>query len=69
MTILKCYLGQCFSNFDGYWNHLESFLKIPDALKLGYKSSLGEKNSKEIIVGDLPHSEFYKENKNINSMH
>ena len=42
---------------------------ISDALNLGYKSSLGEKNSKEIMLDDLPHSEFYKENENINSVH
>ena len=59
-----------FANFARHWNHLYSFLKkIPDALNLGYKSSQGEKNSKEIMLDDLPHSEFYKENENINSVH
>ena len=62
-----------FANFARHWNHLYSFFffffLISDALNLGYKSSLGEKNSKEIMLDDLPHSEFYKENENINSVH
>ena len=45
------------------------FFLTSDALNLGYKSSLGEKTSKEIMLDDLPHSEFYKENENINSVH
>ena len=63
-----------FANFARHWNHLYSFFfffffLISDALNLGYKSSLGEKTSKEIMLDDLPHSEFYKENENINSVH
>lgn len=63
VVILKCYLGQWFSNVAGHWNYLENFKNLPNgyALNLDSKSSLGQKNWRNNIVWLTSSWTFWRE--------